>query len=72
MNMEILNKETENIRKFHTVVTELKITITELKSTQEEFNSRLDEAKNQINKPEDKGIEVTWAKQQKEKRIFKK
>jgi len=54
---EILNKEIENI-KFPTEVTELR-NITELKNTLEEFNSRLDEPEDQINKLEDKAIELT-------------
>lgn len=42
---DIFNKQTENIRKYPTKVTELKNTVTELKNILGRYNSSLDESK---------------------------
>ena len=63
---ESFNKETVNIRKPKTQLTELKNTINKLKNTLEWFHSRLDEAEEVIIDLKHRAVELTQTEQQKE------
>lgn len=63
-------KQTENIRKFQTEITELK-NVSKLRNTLEMFNSRLNEAEERISELEARAEELTQSKQQRQKRMKK-
>ena len=70
-NSEKFHKETENIRKFQTGLTELKNTTTELKNTLVGINSRLSDTEEQMSDLEDRVVEISKQNCKKKKRIFK-
>ena len=61
-----INKNLDYLKNKHT---ETNNTITEIKNTLEVINSRIYEAEEQISELEDKMIEITYAKQNKVKRM---
>ena len=63
---ESVNKDLEELKNKHT---ETNNTITEIKHTLEGINSRISEAEEQINKLEDKRVEITSEEQNKVKRM---
>lgn len=58
-------------QKYQREFTELRNTITEVTNTPDRLNSRPDEEEERISKLEDKALECTLSKQQKEKRMKK-
>ena len=64
--LESINKDLGELKNKHT---EKNNTITEIKNTLEGINSRISEAEEQINKLEDKRVEITSEEQNKVKRM---
>ena len=67
------SKETEDKKKNHMEIFELKNLITEKKNkpSMEGFNIRMEEAEERINELEDRTIEITQSEHQKKKRLKK-
>ena len=63
---ETFNKDLEELKTKQTMMNN---TINEIKNSLEEINSRITEAEEQISDLEDKRVEITTAKQNKEKRM---
>ena len=63
---ETFNKDLEELKSKQTVMNNI---ITEIKNTLEGINSRKTEAEEWISEPEDKMVEITASKQNKEKRM---